>query len=114
MLKKYPETDVRSLRSPSQKGDLVHSVQRALSVLNLVAEHPQGLSAREISARLCLNISTCYHILNTLVASGYLDRPPHSQMYLLGPQISFLNNALVQSLARQEDVIVVGSKEGVR
>jgi DNA-binding IclR family transcriptional regulator len=77
-------------------------VQRALRVLSLVAEHPQGLTAREISNALGLNISTCYHILNTLLASDYLDRHPHNQIYLLGPQIPFLNNAFVQSLAGQE------------
>ncbi len=113
MVKKQLQTEVYSLRSPGQKGDLVHSVQRALSVLSLVAEHPQGLSAREISAKLCLNISTCYHILNTLLASGYLDRHPHSQVYLLGPQIPFLNNAFVHSLTKQEDVTVAGSREEV-
>ena len=106
MVKKQPQMDGRSLRPPAQKGDFVYSVQRALSVLNLLAEHPQGLSAREISAKLRLNISTCYHVLNTLLASGYLDRHPHSQVYLLGPQIPFLNNAFVQSLAKQEDVTV--------
>ncbi len=86
------------------ESDLLHSVQRALLVLSLVAEHPQGLTAREISNALGINISTCYHILNTLAASGYLDRQPHNQVYLLGPQIPFLNNAFVQSLASQEVV----------
>jgi len=90
--------------APGEKGDLLHSVQRALLVLSLVAEHPQGLTAREISNALGINISTCYHILNTLAASGYLDRQPHNQVYLLGPQIPFLNNAFVQSLASQEVV----------
>src|SRR2546421_10126807 len=87
---------------PGEKGDLLHSVQRALRVLNLIAEHPQGLSARDVSNLLLLNVSTCYHILNTLVSSGYLDRHPHNQTYLLGPQIPFLNNAFVQGLAGQE------------
>jgi DNA-binding IclR family transcriptional regulator len=109
MVMKQLQKDVYALCPPGQKGDLLHSVQRALGVLNLIAEHPQGLSAREISSRLCMNISTCYHILNTLLASGYLDRHPHSQAYLLGPQIPFLNNAFVQSLAKQEDVTVPGA-----
>ena len=87
-----------------QKGDILHSVQRAFAVLQLIAERPQGLSARDISAKLDLNISTCYHILNTLQASGYVDRHPHSQIYALGPQIPYLNNAFVQSMAKQEDI----------
>jgi DNA-binding IclR family transcriptional regulator len=85
-----------------EKGDLLHSVQRALLVLSLIADHPHGLSARDISRILNLNISTCYHILNTLVANDYLERHPHKQIYLLGPQIPFLNNAFVQGLANQD------------
>jgi len=92
----------------NEKGDLLHSVQRALRVLSLIADHPQGLSAREISNGLGLNISTCYHILNTLVASGYIDRHPRSQIYLLGPQIPFLNNAFVQGLANQDPSLQLG------
>ncbi len=88
--------------APGEKGDLLHSVRRALLVLSLLAEHPQGLTAREISNALGMNISTCYHILNTFVASGYLDRHPRNQVYLLGPQIPFLNNAFVQGLVSQE------------
>lgn len=84
------------------KGDILHSVQRAFIVLQLIAERPQGLSARDISVLLNLNISTCYHILNTLQVSGYIERHPHSQIYSLGPQIPYLNNAFVQGLAKQE------------
>ena len=91
-----------------QKGDILHSVQRAFSVLQLIADRPQGMSARDISIRLHLNISTCYHILNTLQASGYIERHPHSQVYSLGPQIPYLNNAFVQGLAKQEGL----SEEG--
>ena len=90
-----------SLLPMQEKGDLLNTVQRALHVLNLVAEHPAGLSAREISRALHINISTCYHILNTLVAADYLDRDQHTLCYMLGPQIPFLNNAFVQGLAQQ-------------
>src|SRR6266516_4743610 len=51
MVTKQLQKDVYSLCPPGQKGDLLHSVQRALGVLNLIAEHPQGLAAREISIR---------------------------------------------------------------
>jgi len=96
---KQLQIETYSALPSGEKGDLLHSVQRALRVLNLIAEHPQGLSARDISNALCLNISTCYHILNTLVASGYLDRHPHSQVYLEG-----LNDIMRQgySIDREE------------
>jgi len=88
--------------TPDVKGDVLQTVQRALRVLSLVAEHPRGLTVRQISAALDLNISTCYHLLNTLVVSGYLDRPPHQQIYLLGLQIAYLNNAFLKGVAAQE------------
>ncbi len=90
--------------SVDQKNDLLNTVQRAFTVLQLIAEHPQGLTTREISAMLHLNISTCYHLLNTLQAGRYVDRHPHSQVYSLGPQIPYLNNAFVQGLAQQQGI----------
>jgi DNA-binding IclR family transcriptional regulator len=80
--------------APDEKGAVLQTVQRALRVLSLIAEHPQGLTVRQISKALELNTSTCYHLLNTLVVNGYLDRLPHQQIYLLDPQIPFLNNSL--------------------
>lgn len=102
MVIKQAQVDTYTAFPSGEKGDLLHSVQRALRVLSLIAEHPEGLSARDISNTLSLNISTCYHILNTLAADGYLDRRPQSQVYLLGPQIPFLNNAFVLGLTSQE------------
>jgi DNA-binding IclR family transcriptional regulator len=95
-----------SLLPVQGKSDQLNTVRRALHVLDLIAAHPQGLSAREISEALHINISTCYHILNTLVAADYLDRDQHTLCYILGPQIPFLNNAFVQSLARQTSPIL--------
>jgi DNA-binding IclR family transcriptional regulator len=80
--------------APHEMGDVLQTAQRALRVLSLIAEHPQGLTVRQISKALELTISTCYHLLNTLVVNGYLNRRPHQQIYLLDPQIPFLNNSL--------------------
>ncbi|HEX4207371.1 MAG TPA: IclR family transcriptional regulator [Ktedonobacteraceae bacterium] len=94
-----------SFLSPCEKGDLLNTVQRALNALNLVAEHPGGLLPREISQMLGINISTCYHILNTLVAARYLDRDQDRSLYVLGSQVPFLNNAFVQGLAQQPEPV---------
>jgi hypothetical protein len=53
---KQLQIECYSALPPGEKGDLLHSVQRALLVLNLIAEHPQGLSACDVSNLLCLNI----------------------------------------------------------
>ena len=59
---KQMQFEPSSMAILGEKGDLLHSVQRALRVLSLIAQHPQGLSAREVSNRLCLNISPSYFL----------------------------------------------------
>jgi DNA-binding IclR family transcriptional regulator len=99
MAKQPRQRETRKLL-PVQKNDLLRSVQRALSILDLIARSPGGLTIREVSRLLEMNLSTCYHSLNTLVAAGYLERRP-SGFYVLGPQIPYLNEAYVQSLMHQ-------------
>jgi DNA-binding IclR family transcriptional regulator len=52
--------------------DLLGSVQRALRVLEVVADNPDGIAAKAIARRLGVGLSTAYHVLNTLVAEGYV------------------------------------------
>ncbi|MDP3747393.1 MAG: IclR family transcriptional regulator [Phenylobacterium sp.] len=52
----------------------LQTVERALSFLEYVAEAPEPPSIRDIAKALDLNITTCYHLLRTLVARGYIER----------------------------------------
>ena len=56
---------------------LIQSVQRALHILNLLAEQPEPLTVREISRRLGLNISTAHHLVRTLAAENYIYQLPN-------------------------------------
>lgn len=67
--------------------DLIGSVQRSLSILELIADHTSGINVKEISLRLGLNLSTCYHLLNTLVNSGYIVKHPDFSTYFLTSKI---------------------------
>lgn len=79
------------------KGDVLQSVRRALDVLDLLAQHPQGLLIKGISHALRLNLSTCYHLINTLIASGYVERDSATSQLRLGSQIALLGHARVAS-----------------
>jgi DNA-binding IclR family transcriptional regulator len=70
--------------APDEKGDRLQTVQRALRVLGLLAWHPQGLIVRQISKALELNLSTYYHLLNTLVVNRSLDNKNILCYYLDG------------------------------
>ncbi|HRV94500.1 MAG TPA: helix-turn-helix domain-containing protein, partial [Anaerolineae bacterium] len=58
------------------KNDIIGSVQRALRITELLARYPQGLTAKQIGLKLDLNLSTCYHLLNTLEHESYIVKDP--------------------------------------
>ncbi len=51
-------------------------LNRAVSLMNTVAEHPGGLSAKQIYMRLNIPPATCYRILRTLVLHLWLEEGP--------------------------------------
>lgn len=67
--------------------DLIQSVSRALHVLEVVGEAPQGLTPKAIATRTGLHLSTTYHLLRTLEYEGYLIRDATGD-YRLGLKIS--------------------------
>lgn len=78
---------------PLAKTDRVRSVSRALAVLDALAAHPDGQTAKGIAAALGLAVPTTYHLLNTLVESGYASRDPQTRHFTLGPRIPHLHQA---------------------
>lgn len=78
----------------------IQSVARAAHILRVVAESPDGASAREISEALGLRLPTTYHLLQTLSAVGLLRRDPSGTRYVVG----FAAAALAAGLERQVSV----------
>ncbi|MGH8876319.1 MAG: IclR family transcriptional regulator [Stackebrandtia sp.] len=58
----------------AEPSDLIRSVQRALRVMEIVGDYPNGLSAKQIARRCGLNLPTTYHLVRTLAYEGYLIR----------------------------------------
>ena len=52
------------------------AVERALAMLEAVAQEPEGLSNAEISRKLQIPKSSASYILRTLETQGYLNRDP--------------------------------------
>ncbi|MDF2979423.1 MAG: transcription regulator [Actinomycetospora sp.] len=74
------------------------SVHRALQVLEVVAAAGDGISAKAVARRLEYNLSTTYHLLESLVADGYLVRLEASRGFGLGPKLPALHDRLVAQL----------------
>jgi IclR family acetate operon transcriptional repressor len=68
----------------NDRGKPIQSVDRALDILEALAEARRGLSLRECSQQVGINTSTCHHILATLIRRGYVAQDSRSREYLLG------------------------------
>ncbi len=78
-----------SIHTQPQRKDIIRSVLRALSILELLAHAPQGLTAKEISYRTRLHLSTTYHLLNTLLEAGYVIKDPDTQLFRISGKIGY-------------------------
>lgn len=77
----------------------LQTVERAISFLEYVAEAPEPPHIRELSDDLDLNITTCYHLLRTLVARNYIKRRADGRLEL-GDGV----NKLFRSYRRAMDI----------
>lgn len=80
---------------PLATADRLQSVSRAMAVLDVLAAHPEGQTAKGVAAALGLNLSTAYHLLNSLAAGGYVAREPMTRLFALGPRIPHLHQSFL-------------------
>ena len=73
-------------------------MHRALQVLEVVAAAGDGITAKAVARRLEYNLSTTYHLLDSLVSDGYLVRLEASRGFGLGPKLPALHDRLVAQL----------------
>lgn len=74
----------------------IQSVDRALVLLETIAEMGGESTLTELSTRTGLNISTCHHLLATLVQRGFVSKGPGRRSYALGARILYLGHACLQ------------------
>jgi IclR family acetate operon transcriptional repressor len=80
------------MNDQAQTHTRIASVRKALQVLDFIANNIDGYEVKEISYGTKMNLSTCYHILNTLQDEEYLTKKVDGK-YTLGPKIPRLFNA---------------------
>lgn len=74
----------------------IQSVDRALFLLETIAECGGEATLTELSNRTGLNISTCHHLLATLIMRGFAAKVPGRRLYALGARILYLGHACLQ------------------
>ncbi len=73
----------------------LQTLDRGLALLEWVASHPGNATVRQVAAALGINMTTCYHLVDTLIARGYLVRVSHGQLRV-GTALMGLSEAFVE------------------
>src|SRR5580698_9056125 len=70
--------------STDRKRFRLPAVDRALSLLELLANSQQGLTLSELSRKLNIPKSTTHYLIYTLATRGYVQRGTDGRHFLLG------------------------------
>ncbi len=76
----------------------IQSVQRALHILDVIADTGGEAGLTEIARRTGLKISTCHHLLATLIQSGYATKARGARTYVLGSRILGLSTRCLKQV----------------
>jgi DNA-binding IclR family transcriptional regulator len=77
--------------------ELLGTVRRALRVLDYLAACEEPVAIKRLAAALDLNLSSAYHVMNTLASDGYVSRDERSGGYGLGAKVARLGDAYARS-----------------
>jgi DNA-binding IclR family transcriptional regulator len=81
-----------------QGGYLLPSVDRAITVLEFLAQSKRGFSVSEISRSLALPKSSTFLVLSTLVSRGYLQKNAETNKYYFGVNLVKLSRKVTANL----------------
>jgi IclR family KDG regulon transcriptional repressor len=76
----------------------IQSIERAFAILEEIARQREGASLAEISRRLGLHSSTTFHLVQTMVALGYVRQMPESKRYRPGRALFALASACLDEI----------------
>ena len=93
-----PDRAPSRVRNKGRHGDRPqHPIRRPRFVLlETIAEAGGEATLTELANRTGLNISTCHHLLATLIRRGFAAKVPGRRLYALGARILYLGHACLQ------------------
>lgn len=105
-----PGSDQQALRSKGRPRSndtagptTLQSVERAFAFLDVVAASPVPPRVREVAQKLDLNVTTAYHLLNTLTQVGYITKDEGGQLRI-GARAAGLYHAMIRQFNPARDL----------
>ena len=95
-------TDGPDTVEPGKMPRTIQSVERALDILEILADADGELPLNELAAGAQLNASTCHHLLATLVKRGYAGQTSRTRSYFLGPRVTELSDSRLKQFNLSE------------
>ena len=68
----------------------IQSLSRAFALLDVIAQHPEGIGLSDLCRAVGLHSSTGWHLVKTMTALGYLRQAADSKRYVIGSRIFHL------------------------
>ena len=78
--------------------DKVASVSKALTILEVLSDEPDGLGLLEISGRVDMNKTTVYRLLTSLMEKNFVEQDEQTGRYSMGLKILSLANAFYEKV----------------
>ncbi len=82
----------------SKPNNLVQTIERASLILDILGQSPQGISIRDLSAKIKLPKGTTHRLLSSLSYFGYVRQDPKARNYFLGLKLVELGQLLLSQL----------------
>lgn len=67
-----------------EEAKTVQAVERALAIMDTLAEAGTPMAITDLAEKVQLNISTVHRLLSTLIVRGYIEQEPETSRYKLG------------------------------
>ena len=80
---------------------VVESIRRAMAVMDLLGEAPNGLHLTDIAERMELPKGSVYRVLASLASQDYVKKDPETSRYFLGTKILRLQ----RTIATRSDLV---------
>jgi IclR family KDG regulon transcriptional repressor len=78
--------------------EIVQSVDRTLTILEVLSDYEEGLGITEISEKVELHKSTVHRLLNTLIYKGYIKQDKNTNKYGLTLKLFELGNKNIERM----------------